>query len=164
MPTVAQDKGTIKIGITLPLSGGARADGAPAQNGAQLAIDQANAAGGVGGYKLESLVLDHAIDGKYNPAQGAADMQTLVSDTAVVGVVGPYNSDVAAAQIPIANEAGLLQCSPANTRTVLTALPDALTLRPNHPDRINYVRVAASDAFQGPAMGDYAYTNLGSRT
>ena len=38
-----------------------------------------------------------------------------MSDAAVIGVVGPFNSTVAKVQIPISNEAGLLQCSPANT-------------------------------------------------
>ena len=116
MPAAAQDKGTLKIGISLPLSGAVRADGGPAERGAQLAVDQANEAGGIGGYMLETVVLDHAVNGQYNAAQGAADMQTLANDPDVIGVVGPYNSDVAAAQIPISNAAGLLQCSPANTR------------------------------------------------
>ena len=57
-------------------------------------------------------VLDHAVNGVHDPQQGAKDMTTLVSDAAVVGVVGPFNSSVAKVQIPISNEAGLLQCSP----------------------------------------------------
>jgi branched-chain amino acid transport system substrate-binding protein len=154
-------KGTLKIGITLPLSGGARADGGPAERGAQLAIDQANEAGGIGGYKLESLVLDHAVNGKYNEQQGAQDMQTFVGDAAVIGVVGPYNSAVAKVQIPISNDAGLLQCSPANTNEALTK-PEfgALDYRKNFPNRINYIRVAATDDIQGPAMSVYAFNTL----
>ena len=38
----------------------------------------------------------------------------------IVAVIGPLNSSVAKAQIPISNEAGLLQCSPANTNPELT--------------------------------------------
>jgi branched-chain amino acid transport system substrate-binding protein len=163
VPAAAQDKGTLKIGISLPLSGAVRADGGPAERGAQLAIDQANEAGGVGGYKLESVVLDHAVNGQYNAAQGAADMQTLANDPNVIGVVGPYNSDVAAAQIPISNAAGLLQCSPANTRVALTQVPDALAYRPTKPDAITYIRVAASDLYQGPGVADYAFNKLGLR-
>src|SRR5688500_16982972 len=66
----------LKVGVTLPLSGGAAADGVPALKGAQLAIEQANAAGGVGGYQIELVQLDHAVNGKYNEQQGASDMQT----------------------------------------------------------------------------------------
>jgi branched-chain amino acid transport system substrate-binding protein len=130
--------------------------------GALLAVNQANKAGGIGGYKLELLPLDHAVNGKYNEQQGAQDMQTLVGDAAVFGVVGPYNSAVAKVQIPISNDAGLTQCSPANTNESLTK-PEfgALSYRKNFPDRINYIRVAATDDIQGPAMATYAFEKLG---
>lgn len=158
----AASKGTLKVGVTLPLSGGSAADGQPTLKGAQLAVDQANAAGGIGGYTLEILPLDHAVNGKYNEQQGAQDMQTFAGDSAVIGVVGPYNSAVAKVQIPISNDAGLLQCSPANTNEALTK-PEfgALDYRKNFPDRINYIRVAATDDIQGPAMATYAFEKLG---
>jgi len=159
--SAAASKGTLKIGVTLPLSGGAAADGQPTLKGAQLAVQQANAAGGIGGYQLEILPLDHAVNGKYNEQQGAQDMQTFVGDAAVVGVMGPYNSAVAKVQIPISNDAGLVQCSPANTNTGLTLPPDALAYRKNYPERINYIRVAATDAVQGPGMASYVYDKLG---
>jgi len=153
---------TLKLGVTLPLSGGAAADGVPALKGAQLAVDEINDKGGVGGYKIQLTSLDHAVNGKYNEQQGAQDMQTFVNDPAVFGVVGPYNSAVAKVQIPIGNDAGLLQCSPANTNQGLTK-PEfgGLDLRKNHPDRIAYIRVAATDDIQGPAMAVYAYNTLG---
>jgi branched-chain amino acid transport system substrate-binding protein len=152
---------TLKLGVTLPLSGGAAADGQPTLKGAQLAVDEINEKGGVGGYKIQLLPLDHAVNGKYNEQQAAQDMQTFVNDAAVFGIVGPYNSAVAKVQIPIGNDAGLLQCSPANTNQGLTK-PEfgGLDLRKNKPDRIAYVRVAATDDIQGPAMAVYAYNNL----
>jgi len=160
----AGEKGTLKIGVTLPLSGGAAADGQPTLKGAILAVDQANEAGGIGGYKIEVLPLDHAVNGKYNEQQAAQDMQTFAADAAVIGVVGPYNSAVGKVQIPISNEAGLLQCSPANTNESLTK-PEfgALDYRKSFPDRINYIRVAATDDIQGPAMATYDYSKLGLR-
>jgi branched-chain amino acid transport system substrate-binding protein len=160
----APTKGELKIGVTLPLSGGAAADGQPALKGAQLAVDEANAAGGIGGYSIKLVPLDHAVNGKYNEQQGAQDMQTFVADSKVIGVVGPYNSAVAKVQIPISNTAGLLQCSPANTNESLTK-PEfgALDFRKDFPDRINYIRVAATDDIQGPAMAVYAYNTLNLR-
>lgn len=152
---------TLKIGVTLPLSGGAAADGQPTLKGVKLAVDQANEKGGVAGYKLDLQPLDHSVNGKYNEQQGAQDMQTFVADAAVIGVVGPYNSAVAKVQIPISNAAGLLQCSPANTNEGLTK-PEfgALDLRKTNPEKINYVRVATTDDIQGPAMAVYAFNNL----
>ena len=88
-------------------------------------------------------------------------MTTFVSDPKVIGVVGPYNSAVAKVQIPISNSAGLLQCSPANTNETLTKPPEALAFRKTNPDKINYIRVAATDDIQGPAMAVYDYNTLG---
>jgi branched-chain amino acid transport system substrate-binding protein len=158
----APTKGTLKIGASFPLSGNAAADGVPTLKGVQLAVNEINAAGGAGGYLLEVEPLDHSVNGKYNEQQGAADMQNFVSQPDVIGVVGPYNSAVAKVQIPIGNAAGLLQCSPANTNMTLT-IPEfgAADLRKTNPDKNNYVRVAANDTIQGPAMADYDYNTLG---
>jgi branched-chain amino acid transport system substrate-binding protein len=156
-------KGTLKIGVELPLSGGEAPNGQPTLKGAKLAIDEANAKGGVGGYRLELNVQDDAVAGKNNPEQGAKNMTTLVSDPDVVAVIGPYNSAVAKAQIPISNEAGVLQCSPANTNPDLTKPPAALDLRKAKPDKPNYVRVATTDDIQGPAGASYAFNDLGKK-
>ena len=152
---------TLKIGISFPLSGSSLASAGPARDGALLAIKEANAAGTVKGYTLEASVLDHAVNGQYDAQQGAKDMTTLISDTGVVAVIGPFNSAVAKVQIPISNEAGLLQCSPANTNPDLTKGDAGKQLRAKNPDKINYVRVATTDDIQGPAVAQYAYNVLG---
>jgi branched-chain amino acid transport system substrate-binding protein len=151
-------KGTVKIGISLPLSGSDLAAAGPARDGALLAIKNA---GVIDGWTIETSVLDHAVNGVHDPQQGAKDMQTLASDTAVVGVVGPFNSSVAKAQIPVSNEAGLLQCSPANTNPDLTKGDAGKQLRQANPDKINYIRVAATDDIQGPAVAQFGIQNLG---
>lgn len=151
---------TIKIGTEFPMSGAETANGEPSANGVKLAIKQANAKGTVAGYTIDINVQDDAVNGVHNPTQGAANLHTLVSDTTVVGVVGPFNSNVAQAEIPIGNAAGLLQCSPANTNTGLTYPPDSAQYRPTNPDKINYIRTAAPDSIQGPAGADYTYNDL----
>ncbi len=152
---------TIKIGISLPLSGSSLASAGPARDGALLAIKEANAAGTVKGYTLTTDILDHSVNGQYDAQQGAKDMTTLVSDSNVMAVVGPFNSAVAKVQIPISNQAGLLQCSPANTNPDLTKGDPGKQLRAANPDKINYIRVATTDDIQGPAVAQYAYNDLG---
>jgi hypothetical protein len=49
---------TIKIGLLAPLTGPASADGQEFQRGAQLAVDELNAAGGFNGDKFELVVGD----------------------------------------------------------------------------------------------------------
>ncbi|MDA8238306.1 MAG: branched-chain amino acid ABC transporter substrate-binding protein [Chloroflexi bacterium] len=152
---------TLKIGISLPLSGSSLASAGPARDGALLAIKEANAAGTIKGYTLAPYVLDHAVNGQYDTQQGAKDMTTFVSDSAVMAVVGPFNSAVAKVQIPISNEAGLLQCSPANTNPDLTKGDGGKQLRAANPDKINYVRVATTDDIQGPAVAQFGVQDLG---
>ena len=147
----------IKIGISLPLSGSSLASAGPARDGALLAIKEFS----LKGYKVEPFVLDHSVNGVHDPQQGAKDMTTLVSDAAVMAVVGPFNSSVAKVQIPVSNEAGLLQCSPANTNQDLTQGEPGRQLRAKYPDRINYIRVAATDLVQGPAVARLGVTDLG---
>jgi branched-chain amino acid transport system substrate-binding protein len=152
------DGKTIKVGISLPLSGSALASAGPAEKGAQLAIKEFE----LEGYTVEAFVLDHAVNGVHDPQQGAKDMTTFVSDDAVVAVVGPFNSSVAKVQIPISNEAGLFQCSPANTNPDLTKGAGGQELRP--ADWINYVRVAATDDIQGPAVATFGIEQLGLKS
>ena len=154
----------IKIGTELPMSGAETANGEPTANGVKLAIKQANAKNAIPGYTLDINVQDDAVNGAHDPQQGAANLHTLVADTSVIGVVGPFNSSVAKVEIPISNAAGLLQCSPANTNTGLTYPPDSLQYRPNNPDKINYIRLAAPDSIQGPAGADYTFTDLGAKS
>ena len=144
---------TLTIGISLPLNGASLASAGPARDGALLAIKEAT----IEGYTLKSKVLDHAIDGKKNPELGAADMLTFVGDETVVAVVGPFNSSVAQAQIPVSSEAGLLQCSPSNTNPDLTKGDAGAALRGGRP--VNYIRLATTDDLQGPAVAVYAKAN-----
>jgi len=163
VPAFAQSPasmGTLKIGIDLPLSGGDLANGGPTRDGVLLAIQQANAAGGVGGYTLDANVQDDAVNGVHDPNQGATNAATLVADSAVVGMVGAFNSNVSRAIIPVTNEAGLAQCSPANTGVDLTK-EGSEAYRPANPDVRNYFRVATPDDVQGPGLAQYAYNDLG---
>ncbi len=157
-------KGTIKIAIELPLEGSELAASQPMINGIRLAVKDAG--GAAGGYKVEvpeSAVYDDAVNGAHDPQQGATNMSTIVQDPDIVAVIGPLNSSVAAAQIPISNEAGLLQCSPANTNPDLTKGAPAKELRPK-PDTNNYIRVVTTDDVQGPAAAQYIIETLGKKS
>jgi branched-chain amino acid transport system substrate-binding protein len=154
---------TIKIGIELPQSGNELANGEPTANGIKLAVDQANTANAVAGYTFDVNNQDDAVNGVHDPDKGAANMRILAADTAVLGVVGAFNSGVSRFEIPVSNEAGLAQCSPANTGTDLTQAGSE-QYRFNGQDKRNYFRVAAPDNIQGPAGADYTYNDLGKHT
>ena len=153
----------IKIGIDLPISGADASIGVPTQYGAQLAIKQANDKNLVPGFTFEADVLDDAVNGVHDPAQGAKNIETFGADPAVLGVIGPFNSSVARAEIPLANSLLLPLISPSNTNPTLTKGADALAMRKDHPDEITYFRVCTTDDIQGPAGATYEYTKLGAR-
>jgi branched-chain amino acid transport system substrate-binding protein len=148
--------GTIKIGIDFPLSGADASDGGPAANGVTLAVEQANKRGLPGGFKLETSVLDDAVQGKHDPAAGAQNVKTFIADSAVLAMVGPFNSNVAKSEIPLTNDAGLVQISPSNTNDGLTVGDDAKKLREAHPDVNAYFRVCTRDSRQGAALAKFA--------
>ena len=61
------------------------------------------------------------LNGLHDPqTRRAANMTQIVAIQRSSAVIGPLNSSVALAQIPISNAAGLAQCSPANTNPDLT--------------------------------------------
>lgn len=113
--TASGGANVVKIGIDMPVSGADASTGIPTRNGAVQAIEEANAKGAPGGVKFVAYDLDDAVQGAHNPAQGAQNIKSFVSDSAVLAIVGPFNSSVAKAEIPITNDAGLAQIAPSNT-------------------------------------------------
>lgn len=161
--TTGGTSNVIKIGIDLPVSGADASIGVPTQYGAQLAVKQANEQHLVPGFTFEADVLDDAVNGVHDPAQGAKNIQSFGADAAVLGVIGPFNSNVARAEIPLSNSLLLPLISASNTNPTLTKGPDAVAMRKDHPDEITYFRVCTTDDIQGPAGATYEYTKLGAR-
>jgi len=158
-PASAPAGNTVKIGMDFPLSGAEAAVGQPIANGAILAIEQANAAGFAGGkFKIEADTLDDTTQGLHDPAQGAQNAKTLIGDPAVLAIIGPYNSNVAKAEIPLTNDAQLAQLSPAATADSLTIGDGAKALRQSHPDLVTFFRTCTRDSEQGAALAHFAQT------
>src|SRR5438094_6260071 len=80
----AQSKEPIRIGFPLPLTGTFAAIAADLQKGAQLAVEEINAKGGVMGRKLEVLFRDDEL----KPAVGAQRTKELIENQKVDFVVG----------------------------------------------------------------------------
>ncbi len=157
-PAGDSSKGKVTIAIELPQQGSEKAASDPIINGVKLAVKLAG--GAAGGYALDipqSAIYDDALNGAHDPQTGANNMSKIVADAGVVAVIGPLNSSVAKAEIPISNAGGVLQCSPANTNQDLTQGAPAAQLRtkPN-----NYIRVVTTDNVQGPAAAQYIYDVL----
>jgi branched-chain amino acid transport system substrate-binding protein len=150
----AADK-TVKIGINLPLTGADAHDAELIKDGAMLAIDEANAAGGVDGYKIEVLLLDDgtATAGQYDPAQAATNARKMVADKGVVAAIGPQMSGSGKAMSPILSQGGLATVTPSSTNPDITDPRFAGQYRPK--GKAIYFRTVTTDAFQGPNMANF---------
>jgi branched-chain amino acid transport system substrate-binding protein len=84
----------VKIGLNVPLTGFAAADGKSALEGAKLAVAQANAAGGINGEKIELVIYDD----QASPKEAAPIATKLIEkDKVVVAVSGSYSAPTRAA-------------------------------------------------------------------
>jgi branched-chain amino acid transport system substrate-binding protein len=154
LPAQAQTK-TITIGITLPLTGADAQSATLIKNGAQMAIDEANAKGTIKGYKLETMVLDSgtATAGQYDPAQAATNTKKLVANKSVVANIGPQMSGEGKAMSPILSAGNLATITPSSTNPDITSPKFKDQFRPN--GKAVYFRTVTTDAYQGPNMANY---------
>lgn len=155
----AQQK-AVTLGITLPLTGADADDAAFIKNGFMTAIEEANAKGGVAGYKINVVVYDSgtATAGQYDPAQAATNTKKLVADPTVVANLGPEMSGEGKAMTPILSEADLATITPSSTNPDITNPAMAAQFRPK--GKAIYFRTVTTDAFQGPNMANFFASNL----
>src|SRR5256714_8719584 len=138
----AGDAVEIKIGHVAPLTGGNAHLGKDNENGARLAIEEANAANIKIGGKTAKFVLV-AEDDQEDPKVGATVAQKLV-DAKVAGVVGHLNSGTSIPASPIYNQAGIPVISGSATNPKLT-----------EQGFKNQFRDVGRDDQQGPAISTY---------
>ena len=136
VPAFAADK-SVTVGINLPLTGADAHDAELIKDGALLAIEEANAQGGVAGYKINVIVLDDgtATAGQYDPAQAATNARKMVSDKSVVAAIGPQMSGSGKAMAPILSQGNLATITPASTNPDITDPKFAGQYRPGGTGR-----------------------------
>jgi branched-chain amino acid transport system substrate-binding protein len=136
----------VKIGHVAPLTGGIAHLGKDNENGARLAIEEANAAKiKIGGKEAKFILL--AEDDQADPKVGTTVAQKLV-DAKVAGVVGHLNSGTTIPASAIYNQAGIPMISGSATNPKLTEQGFKVTFR-----------VVGRDDQQGPAIASYLNTN-----
>lgn len=130
-----------KLGALMPLTGGLQAYGEACLNGVKMAVNEANAAGGVLGGDVALVTGDTQT--KPQPAVDAA--KKLVSIEGVNGIIGALasSSTIPVAQT-VAGPGSVAMISPASTAPTITDLGDKDFL----------FRTVPSDAFQGVGLAD----------
>ena len=101
--TGGEDQDTVKIALEAPITGEQASNGVDMLNGAQLAADEANEAGGIMGMQIDVVPADDEAD----PETGKVVAQRMV-DEGVFAVIGPYNSSVGVENLQTYLDAGIV--------------------------------------------------------
>jgi len=106
----------IKIGVIEPLTGAFAASGNFVTNGAKIAVDEINAAGGVLGRKLELVIEDN----KSNPTEAATVAEKLIIRDKVPVLMGAWGSSLTLAAMPKLQEYGVPMVVETSAATKIT--------------------------------------------
>lgn len=149
---------TLTVFMSLPLRGERAATSAAILNGAKLALAQSQ--GHAGPFKLRFAALDDSLvkgtaPPRWNPGQTAANARRAAQDRDAIAYIGEVDSGASAVSIPITNEAGILQVSPASTYTGLTRGEGGDKGEPEryYPSGTRtFGRIVPGDQVQAPAL------------
>ncbi len=131
---------TIKIGVVGPTTGAVTQYGDMVREGVDTAVERINAAGGINGKKLETVVIDDGCEPKQGPVAA-----NRVVNSKIGFVVGHVCSGATIAAADVYNNEGVVMVTPSATSPALT-------------DGKNYefiFRTIGRDDQQGPAAAKF---------
>jgi branched-chain amino acid transport system substrate-binding protein len=134
----------LRVGEFGSLTGGQANFGISTKEGIQMAIDDQNAAGGIGGVPLEITVYDD----QSKPEEALTAVQKLVNADGVIAVLGEVASSNSLAGAPVCQRANVPMISPSSTNPKVTQVGDCI------------FRMCFIDPFQGKVMARYAWETL----
>lgn len=144
----AGDSDTIRIGGLAPLTGDASSYGVAVNNGIQMAIEDINADGGIGGKQIKYIYYDE----KGDATEAVNAYNKLVQDDKVVAIIGDVTTKPTLA---------VAQQSQQDNIPIITASATAAEVTLTGP---NIFRACFTDPFQGELMASYAAEKLGAST
>jgi branched-chain amino acid transport system substrate-binding protein len=147
----ASSNDPVKIGVLLPLTGGAAAGGKKELIGMELAIEEINQMGGVMGGRPLKLIVE---DTESRPEAGMDGVHKLVDVEKVSIIIGAHGSAVSIPTATYSNKKGVVQIALSSTA------PSLRTIGPNLFTCISTDEVMASDlvsfASQDSGQKDFA--------
>lgn len=138
-----ESKKPIKIGFTGCLTGRLSDLGTAGRNGAMLAVEQINEAGGINGNIVELLVRDDK-----NEAETALKADLELIGEGVSAIIGHVTSSMCLAALPVINEKKIVMISPTASSDKLTGLDDY------------FFRVCPDSNAQTIYLAKYAYEKM----
>lgn len=143
-PQSVEDHSIIKIGFFGDLTGPTFNFGLSAKNGALMAADEINQAGGINGHKIDIIIEDD----KGSPEVAAQLTGKLIDRYKVIAIIGAGASGNSLAAAPKAQSAHVPLIAPSSTNPAVTQAGDYI------------FRACFIDAFQGEVMAKFAAHTL----
>ena len=112
----AVNRADVVLGAAFPLTGVGASIGKREAVGAQVAVDQINAAGGINGSKVKMVIMDTAS----NPQEAVNVVKKLASDEKVLAIIGPHYSSEAEVTFPLGNQLKIVQICVASSKPGLS--------------------------------------------
>lgn len=131
------ESATFKIGGIGPLTGDAASYGTSVKNGAQIAVDEINAAGGANGMQLELIFEDDECD-----EEKSVNAYNTLMDQGIGALVGATTSGCSIAVSAVSEADGILQITPSGSAADCTKAANAF-------------RICFTDPVQGQTMAQY---------
>ncbi len=147
---------TIKVALIANTTGDYAMYGVPVANGANLYIDEINAAGGINGKQIEVLQYDDKADGVES-----VNSFYLALDNGATAVIGSVLTGATIALSDATYEENMPQITASATAAGVTMIDPE---DPASEIRTNVFRTCFIDPFQGEKMADYAADKLGAKT
>jgi branched-chain amino acid transport system substrate-binding protein len=146
LPSACSKSEPLRLGFVGGLTGRVADLGIAGRNGALLAVEERNAAGGVNGRQVELIIRDDEQD----PATAKRVVTELISSR-VAAIIGPMTSSIAMETVPLVNSAKTLMVSPTVTTSDLTGKDDY------------FFRVISDTQSYAAKNAGYMYSQLGRR-
>ena len=152
-PAQAQD--TIKIGVTEPLTGAFAASGNYVAQGAKMAEDHINAAGGVLGKKIQLIIEDN----KSNPTESVGTVEKLTQKDKVPVLMGAWSSTLTLAVMPKLEEYGVPMIVETSSSGKITTSGNPYIFRISPTSEMEAKAFQPLVGKMGIKKADFLYTN-----
>src|SRR3972149_3996669 len=151
----AAAQGVIRIGVTQPLTGAFAASGNYVTQGAKIAEDQINAAGGVLGRKIQLVVEDN----KSNPTEAVATAEKLIGKDKVPVMMGAWSSTLTLAGMPKLMESGVPMLVETSSSGKITTSGNPWIFRLSPTSALEATAFASMAETMGIKKADFPSTN-----
>jgi len=149
----AQKQNVIKLGLVAPLTGDVKTFGESTKNGFTVAVDEANAKGGINGKQIKVFIADD----KNDPTEAANAGSKLINQDGVRLIIGSVSSKCSIPLSELCETMGAAMITPTSTNP-------KVTIRDDGTRKAMVFRACFIDPFQGAVAAKFALDNLKAKT